>query len=65
MGFLGALTKVAIGTGLGVAAVTCLPVFGAVGAITTAGIAVGSVVGASAGLADEIKEEVEKNSKRT
>ena len=65
MGFLGALTKVAIGAGIGVTAVTCLPVFGAVGAITTAGIAVGSIVGAGAGIADEIKEEIEKDSKWT
>lgn len=54
MGFISGLLKVAAGAGAGVVAVTALPVFGAVGAITAAGMTVGSVVGAVAGVADEI-----------
>jgi ABC-type dipeptide/oligopeptide/nickel transport system permease subunit len=41
-------------------AVTALPVFGAVGAITVVGTVVGSVVGAAAGVADELMEEKKK-----
>jgi hypothetical protein len=54
MTFLGALKKIVIGAPLGVLAVTALPVFGAVGTITAIGIAVGSTIGAVAGIADEI-----------
>jgi len=54
MGFVSGLLKVAAGAATGVAAITALPVFGAVGTITAAGMAVGSVVGAVAGVADEV-----------
>ena len=54
MGFISGLMKVAAGAAAGVAAVTALPVFGAVGTITAAGIVVGSVLGGAAGAADEI-----------
>ncbi len=56
MGYVSSLIKVAAGAGAGVAAVTALPVFGAVGAITATGIAIGSIVGAVAGVADELKD---------
>lgn len=56
MGYVSSLIKVASGAGAGIAVVTALPVFGAVGAITATGIAVGSIVGAVAGVADELKE---------
>jgi hypothetical protein len=48
------LTKIAVGAGAGVVAVTALPVFGAVGTITAAGVVVGSLAGAVAGMADEL-----------
>ena len=57
MSFLGALQKIVIGAPLGVLAVAALPVFGAVGAITAAGIAVGSVLGAVGGLMDELSDD--------
>jgi hypothetical protein len=42
MGFVTGLFKVVAGAAAGVAAVTALPVFGALGAITATGVAVGS-----------------------
>jgi hypothetical protein len=57
MSFLGALQKIVIGAPLGVLAVVALPVFGAVGTITAAGIAVGSVLGATGGVIDELNDE--------
>ena len=56
MGFVNGLLKVVTGSAAGVAAVVALPVFGAVGTITAAGVVVGSVVGAVAAIADEINE---------
>jgi len=56
MSFVRGLVKVAAGAGAGVAVVTALPVFGAVGAITAAGLVVGSLLGAAAGVADEMAE---------
>lgn len=56
MTFLGVLKNVAIGAPMGVLALTALPVFGAVGAITATGVIVGSLVGAAAGVADEISK---------
>ena len=54
MTFLGILTKVAVAAPIGIAAITALPICGAAGTITVVGIAVGSIVGAVAGVADEI-----------
>lgn len=51
------LVTVAKGAAAGVAVVTVLPVFGAVGTITAAGLVVGSTVGAIAGAVDELKDE--------
>ena len=56
MSFVNGLIKVAKGAVVGVAAVTALPIFGAVGTITAAGILVGAAVGAVAGVADEVIE---------
>ena len=53
MTFLGTLKKIAIGAPLGLLAITMLPIFGAVGTITAAGVAVGSVIGAVGGVIDE------------
>lgn len=52
MNILNLLKKVVIGAPLGVAAVTVLPIFGAVGVITATGVAVGSVLGAVGGAVD-------------
>jgi hypothetical protein len=57
MSFISGLGKVAAGAAAGVLAVTALPFFGAVGAITATGMAVGSLVGAAAGVADELLGE--------
>ena len=57
MSFLSALQKIVIGAPLGVIAIVALPVFGAVGTITAAGIAVGSVLGAAGGVMDELKDK--------
>lgn len=56
MEFVNVLIKVATGSVAGVAAITALPVFGAVGAITSTGVVAGSVIGAIAGVIDEIKD---------
>lgn len=53
MTFLGSLKNIVLGAPLGVIAVTALPIFGAVGAITATGIGVGSLVGAVCGVLDE------------
>ena len=52
MSCLNTLRKATLGAGVGVTFITALPVFGAAGAITAAGIAVGSVVGAAGGVLD-------------
>lgn len=54
MSFLDTLQDVVKGAAVGVAALTALPVFGAAGTITAAGVAVGSVIGAGAALADRL-----------
>jgi hypothetical protein len=54
MSFVRTLAKAAAGAASGVALLTALPVFGAVGAITATGLVVGSLLGASAGVADEL-----------
>jgi hypothetical protein len=60
MSLVRGLAKAAAGAGAGVALVTALPVFGAVGAITAAGLVVGSVLGATAAVADEVLEARKK-----
>lgn len=59
MGYVDTLTKVALGAGAGVVAVTALPIFGVAGTITATGVAVGSLVGAAAGLADAAEKQKE------
>lgn len=56
MGFVKGLAKAAAGAVTGVTVVTALPLFGAVGAITAGGLIVGSLLGAVAGVADEVLE---------
>ena len=56
MSYTNGLLKAAAGAGAGVLAITALPVFGAVGAITGAGMVVGTIGGALLGIADEIEE---------
>ncbi|MHB1676156.1 MAG: hypothetical protein ACYCSS_01290 [Sulfuriferula sp.] len=55
MGFVNSLAKIAAGAAAGVAVITALPIFGAVGAITATGAIVGAVMGGAAGLADAVK----------
>lgn len=54
MGFVNLLKTAAMGAAAGVALVTALPVFGAVGAITATGAAIGSVVGAGGAVLAEL-----------
>lgn len=63
MSFVSGLIKVAKGAAVGVATVTALPIFGAVGTITATGILVGAAVGAIAGVADEVVESKKSRSK--
>jgi len=56
MAFVKGLLKAAAGASAGVAVITALPIFGAVGTITAVGAAIGSVLGAAAGVADEVVE---------
>ena len=53
MSWLKTLGKGIIGAGVGVVCITALPVFGAVGAITAAGAAVGVAAGSIVGMAAE------------
>jgi hypothetical protein len=50
------LKNVALGASAGVAVLTALPVFGAVGTLTTAGAVVGSLLGGVAGVLDTPRE---------
>lgn len=60
MGFVSLCTKAAIGAGALVTLVVALPIAGPVGAITATGAAVASVVGAVAGVAEELLDDKEK-----
>ena len=57
MSFIEALEDMVKGAAVGVAAVTALPIFGAIGAITATGVVVGSTVGAAAALADKLTQD--------
>ena len=57
MSFLDTLENMAKGAGKGILVVTALPLFGPVGVITAAGVAVGSTVGAAAALIDDLKKD--------
>lgn len=57
MSILSTLEVVAKGAAAGVAVVTALPVFGAVGVVTATGAAVGATCGALAVLADSLVKE--------
>lgn len=61
MGFVRGLAKATTGAVAGVTLVTALPVFGVVGAITATGLISGSVLGAAAGVADELIEVKKAN----
>ena len=61
MSMVRGLIKVAEGAVIGVAALTALPIFGAVGTITATGVAVGSIVGAFAGIIDELNTKESKS----
>ena len=50
------LKNVALGATAGVAVLTVLPVFGAVGTLTAAGQIVGSLAGGAAGLLDTLRK---------
>jgi hypothetical protein len=64
MSFVRGLIKVATGAGAGIAVVTALPVFGAIGAITATGLVIGSILGAAAGVADTVLETKHDNANR-
>ena len=65
MSFVRGSIKVATGAGAGIAVVTALPVFGAIGAITATGLVIGSILGVAAGLADTVLETKHDNANRT
>jgi len=65
MSLVSGLFKVAKGAAVGVAAVTALPIFGAVGSITALGIVIGATVGAVAGVADEVIENRHSKPQKT
>lgn len=56
MKLVATLWNVAKGAAAGVAVLTALPVFGAVGTLTATGLAVGSVLGGMAGAYDALRE---------
>jgi hypothetical protein len=60
MSLVSIMFKAAKGAAAGVALLTVLPVFGAVGTITAAGLAVGSILGAIAGVFDGMRETAAK-----
>ena len=51
------LKNVALGASAGVAVLTALPLFGAVGTLTTAGAVVGSLIGGVAGALDSVRTQ--------
>lgn len=55
MSLVSTLAHAAKGAAAGVAVLTALPVFGAVGTITAAGVVLGSVAGAAAAIVDGIR----------
>ena len=55
MGIVTALGRMAVGAAAGVALVTALPLFGAVGTVTALGLTVGSLIGAAGGVVDEVR----------
>ncbi len=55
MTIISLLKNVALGASAGVAVLTALPLFGAVGTLTTAGAVVGSLVGGAAGALDSMR----------
>ncbi len=57
MSFLGMLENVVKGVATGVAVVTALPVLGAAGTITGAGVVVGSVLGGTAAILDSLDDD--------
>lgn len=57
MSFIDTLKSAVTGAATGVTVITALPIFGAVGAITAVGISVGAVLGAVAGVADELSKD--------
>ena len=50
------IRNVSLGASAGVALLTALPLFGAVGTITAAGAVVGSLVGGMAGVLDTMRD---------
>jgi hypothetical protein len=56
MSLVSIFVKATKGAAAGVAVITALPFFGAVGTITAAGLAVGSLIGGIAGIADGLQE---------
>ena len=57
MKFVALLKNVALGASAGVAVLTALPIFGAVGTLTGAGALVGSLLGGVAGLVDTVRTQ--------
>ncbi|MBE9610818.1 hypothetical protein [Chitinilyticum piscinae] len=57
MTFVSILKQATLGAAGGVALITALPIFGAVGAITATGAAVGATMGAVLGVCDAIRDE--------
>ncbi len=55
MSLVSTLIQATKGAAAGVALVTALPLFGAVGTITAAGVVAGSLVGATAGIVDGLR----------
>ena len=57
MSFLKALISIPIGAAAGVAAITALPVLGVAGVITTTGVSVGTVVGGTVAVVEELSND--------
>lgn len=56
MSLVHGLVRAAKGAAAGVALITALPIFGAVGTITAVGVVVGSLAGAAAGVVDGLRD---------
>ncbi len=66
MSWVGALGKVVIGTAAAAVAITALPVLGAAGAMSAAGMAVTGAIGVGytgAAVADKLDEDARNNKK--
>ncbi|MBS9783002.1 MAG: hypothetical protein KGV46_00425 [Pasteurella sp.] len=63
MSWVKTLGNIVVGTGTAAAAITALPVLGAAGTITTAGVLIAGAIGTGAAVKDKLDEDEQKKRK--